>query len=197
MQEVEADVRCIGSTCRDLERMAQAGGIREELCHRLAASRVWVPPLRERERDVLLLAQHFVEHFNVRMAKTVQGLDHEAEQALLRHTFPGNVRQLRHAVEQAMIQARGERLTVDDFAGLASDPEERGLQERWPAVTAGDEQALGHRLAEVRQSEADLWREEREIIQSALSRAGGNKSRAARLLGISRYALMRRLRRMG
>ena len=187
--DMEADVRFIAATNRDLETMVEQGRFREDLLYRLNVFQIVLPPLRDRGRDVLLLAQHFIQQFNQQMGKEVLGIDPEAEEALLSYPFPGNIRQLRNIIEQAMIQARASWLMLDRFQGLGPSTRQR-------KGALNNNQTLDLRLAEVRRQEEELWRTEREIIEKALAQAGGNKSQAAQLLGISRYALQRRLKRM-
>jgi len=110
---------------------------------------------------------------------------------LLSYPFPGNVRQLRNMVEQAMILARGKLLSADRFQMPLRSQHSRKSQE-----IATQDLSLDVRLAHVREQEEALWKSERAIIESALEQVNGNKSHAAQVLGISRYALQRRLKRM-
>jgi DNA-binding NtrC family response regulator len=196
--DLAVDVRFIAATNKDLASLAAAGTFREDLLYRLNVYQIALPPLRQRGDDVLALARHFIRAFNREFKKRVTGLDPDAERALLGHPFPGNVRHLRNFIEQAMIRVRGETLTLDHFPGLLP-------------VDAADRTAAREPCAPVRPggpsggAQETLWegveranREtERGTVERALAEAGGNKSKAAELLGISRYALQRRLRSLG
>ena len=186
--DMEADVRFIAATNRALEVMVEEGRFREDLLYRLNVFPIELPPLRGRGEDVLLLAQHFIHQLNQQMGKNVEGLASEAKAALLAYTFPGNVRQLRNMLEQAMILERGKWITVDRFPGIKPARARRSQEIKGLP--------LDRQLAEVRVREEELWRLEREIIEQALTDSKGNKTNAAQILGISRFALQRRLKRM-
>ncbi len=133
------------------------------------------------------------------MGKEVQDLDAEAKETLLRFPFPGNVRQLRNLVEQAMILTYGKWLTADRFQGLTLGGGTGGIGGRGAQDTSQDLQVdapLDQRLAVVRKREQELWDQESTIIREALDLSHGNKTKAADLLSISRYALQRRLKRI-
>jgi two-component system response regulator AtoC len=195
VRDIEADVRFIAATNRDLEEMSEEGKFREDLLYRLNVFQINLPPLRARDGDILLIARYFIQQFSVQMNKEVLGLDSEASQALLRYAFPGNVRQLRNMVEQAMILAQGKDLKVEHFPGVKrtpSNPEHRALS----SIQRSKDLPLDQRLLEIRKQEQLLIEMEGEIINDALTQSNGNKTKAAQLLDISRYALQRRLRRM-
>lgn len=168
----QVDVRIIAATNRDLNKLVQEGKFREDLWYRLATVPIKVPPLRERRGDVALLAQHFVERSNARFG-THAKLTESGLRALEEYTWPGNVRQIQHLIERLCILAPGER--IDDFAVRSvlesMQPKEHG----------------GETLADT----------EAEQIRKVLAAAGGNKSRAAKILGIERKTLYRKLERMG
>ncbi len=195
IQDLEADVRFIAATNRNLEQMAGESLFREDLLYRLNVFQIVLPPLRERGEDILSLARHFIQQFNVQFNKEVVDLDHEAKEALMAYPFPGNVRQLRNFIEQAMILARGKLLTVDRFQGLRPKTSSGNKKITYSGLLSTDI-PLDQKLAEVREQEKKLQQVEKEIINTALEQVKGNKSQAANLLGISRYALQRRLRRL-
>ena len=195
-RDLDVDVRFIAATNRDLPNLTAEGRFREDLLYRLNVFQIRLPPLRERGRDILLLTDHFIQVFNRELRKQVRGIDDDVEHALLEYAFPGNVRQLRNIIEQAMIRVRGDRLTLDLFAGL----QEPGSA---PARSNGNGSSAhaGHNGGADRDARwSDLERQQRgaarEMLKGALAQAGGNKSQAARTLGISRYALLRRLRQL-
>lgn len=168
-----ADVRLMSSTTGDLGEEVAAGRFRQDLVFRLNTVEIRVPPLRERREDLPLLAQHFLVQHARRYRKAVTGFDSHAEQALLEHPWPGNVRELDHVVERAVLLTRDRQVRTTDLAL-------KGAREPF----AGFED-MG--LEEV----------ERFLVKRAMTRTGGNVSRAARALGLSRSALYRRMQRYG
>jgi DNA-binding NtrC family response regulator len=197
VREISVDVRLIVATNRDLEEMVAEGGFREDLLYRLNVFQMNIPPLRERGKDTMLLSYHFMRDFSLQMGKKLKLIDGKAEQVLLDHPFPGNVRQLRNLIEQAVILARSQELTVDLLRGiqgplLTSRPSPIPLGAPPPAG-GGSVESL---LADFRTRQDQLLDLERELISRALKEAHGNKTQAAELLGLSRYALQRSMRRL-
>lgn len=166
------DVRVVAATNRDLQALVKEGRFREDLWYRLATIPIRVPPLRERRGDVSLLAQHFVDRSNQRFGRDAR-LTESGLRALSEYTWPGNVRQIQHFLERLCILAPGGR--IDEGAVRGS------LQTLQPKEGGGE-------------SLADT---EMDQIRKVLSAAGGNKSRAAKILGIERKTLYRKLERMG
>jgi transcriptional regulator with GAF, ATPase, and Fis domain len=182
---LEADVRLIAATNRDLERVVAEARFREDLYYRLAVFRVHLPALRERSDDVVLLADHFVRQLGGEMGKPNPGLSREARDLLVAHSWPGNIRELQNAIERALILAEGELISAGQLGIVA-----RLSRDVTPAAAPApdiDRHADVRALAEV----------EKQMIADALRRANGNKSRAAAALGLSRTQLLRRLRRFG
>ncbi len=173
---LKADVRLITATNRDLERAAAEGRFRQDLFYRLNVFPIHLPPLRERGTDVLLLAAHIVRTLGQRMGKADVGLSEDARAALLAHPWPGNIRELQNAVERALIVNDGGLITAEQL-GLAQPILPA------PAVAAAGAASL-----------ADV---ERRLVEDALRKAGGNRSEAARLLGLTRSQLYTRLKRFG
>jgi DNA-binding NtrC family response regulator len=168
----QVDVRVVAATNRDLFKLVQDGKYREDLWYRLATVPIKVPPLRERHGDIPLLAQYFVERSNERFS-TPAKLTESGLRSLSEYTWPGNVRQLQHLIE---------RLCILSPAGRIDEPAVRAaLRSMRPQDSAGET------LADT----------EAEQIRKVLSAAGGNKSRAAKILGIERKTLYRKLERMG
>jgi transcriptional regulator with PAS, ATPase and Fis domain len=168
----KVDVRVIAATNRDLQKMVDQGKFREDLWYRLNVVRILLPPLVERRGDVPLLAHYFLNKYNDRYAQKTK-LTESGLQVLENYSWPGNVRQLQHMVERLTILAPHNR--IDD----ASVREAIELTE--PRDSASDTLA---------DTEADQ-------IRRVLSATGGNKSRAAKILGIERKTLYRKLERMG
>jgi DNA-binding NtrC family response regulator len=172
------DVRVLAATNADLGREVSEGRFREDLLYRLNTVEIRLPPLRDRRDDVPWLVALFLRQQAARSGKAAAELTPGAMRALLHHPWPGNVRELRHAVERAVLMARGPVVTEEDL----------GLQ---VPRTAGASSA-GELAADITLEEA-----ERLLIQRALVRHGGNVSRAAETLGVSRSALYRRLQYYG
>jgi len=168
----KVDVRILAATNRDLRKMVEDGKFREDLWYRLDVVRILVPPLRERRGDIPLLAAAFLKRYNERYGLDTR-ITESGLRALSEYDWPGNVRQLQHMIERLVILAPGGRITEDavEEAIRASSPKEEP----------------GETLAEA----------EAEQIRKVLAATGGNKSRAARILGIERKTLYRKLERMG
>ena len=183
---LRSDVRLIAATNRDLKHAVATGRVREDLFYRLNVFTVHLPPLRERGDDVLLLADHFVRTLGMRMGKGESGLSRDAREALLQHAWPGNIRELQNAVERALIVSDGGLITVSQLGITRPEPR-----------FAGDSPAPPGPLESSPPDGASLADWERRIVAAALARARGNKSRAAKALGLSRAQLYTRLRRLG
>jgi two-component system response regulator AtoC len=175
------DVRILSATNRDLAAEVARGGFRRDLYYRLNVIDIPMPPLRERRADVPVLVRAFLEEIAARNGRPVPELDPAAVAALAAYDYPGNVRELLHALERATALARGGPIELDHLPADVSAGAARALGDP-PA--AGAIQPLGEAVAAF----------EREYIQRALARAGGNRTRAAALLGISRKNLWERLR---
>jgi Nif-specific regulatory protein len=183
---LKADVRLIAATNRNLERAVETGRFREDLYYRLNVFSVHLPPLRERGDDVLLLADHFVRDLGMRIGRGEPGLSRDAREALLAHPWPGNIRELQNAVERALIMSDGGLLSAAQL-GLVPRRERDAEGAALSAAPGPQAHAFGHSLAE--------W--EKQIVLDVLKKAKGNKSRAARLLGLTRSQLYTRLKRFG
>ena len=175
--EVAYDARIVTATNRDLEADVEAGRFREDLLYRIDVVRIELPPLRMRGRDVLLLAQSFVEHFATQSGRAVDQIDPAAAQRLLDYAWPGNVRELENCIERAVAMARLDRIIVDDLP----DKVREHLPER---IVLADADSTGLPTLE------EL---ERRYIARVMKAMGGNKTRAARTLGLDRRTLYRRL----
>jgi len=180
-REVGFDARLVAATTRDLATMVEDGRFRDDLYYRLDVVRVTLPPLRERGRDVLVLAQAFLERFAARSGTAVTGLTAPAADRLLNYRWPGNVRELANCIERAVALARTSHLTVDDL------PERIRAYRPSHVVVAADSPTELVRLDEV----------ERRYILHVLDAVGGSRTEAARILGVDRKTLYRRLRSYG
>ena len=174
--EIEVDVRVLCATNRDLKAEIKNGRFREDLFFRLNVFQIQLPPLRERRDDIPILVQHFVDKFNGDSAKRISGVHPEAMETLQAHDWPGNIRELRNAVERAVILCDGELILREhlppDMAGKS--PERHTF--RLP---------YGLTLDSV----------EREYIVGSLQRNGNNKARTAEVLGVSEKTLYNKLNR--
>jgi transcriptional regulator with PAS, ATPase and Fis domain len=168
----EVDVRVIAATHRDLEQMVSERSFREDLYYRLNVIALPIPPLRERSSDIPLLVRHFLEKHGPADRKPTIARD--ALEALTRHPWPGNVRQLENELRRALLlsdgQIRREHLTI---AGAEGEPVDLGLDVR-----------------------ARVDRLEAELVREALARTNGNQTQAAKLLGVSRFGLSKMLKRL-
>jgi two-component system response regulator HydG len=168
---VAVDVRIIAATNRDLAQMISDGAFRQDLYYRLNVVGLHIPPLRERTADIPLLAAHFLKHFAEKNRKPIQGFTPAAMARLIRHAWPGNVRELANAVERAVVLSRGAYLDEADFLEPTGPPPET------TPLPEGPLSAL-----------------ERQAILRTLKATGGNKSEAARRLGITRKTLHQKLK---
>jgi DNA-binding NtrC family response regulator len=168
------DARVISATNADLNAEVAGGKFREDLLFRINTIEIHLPPLRQRREDIPPLAAYFLRQHAQRYRKSLTGFDHAAMQALLDHSWQGNVRELSHVIERAVLMARGAEVAVADLA----------LR---PASREG-----ATRIEDMSLEEVECF-----LIKKALQRAGGNVSHAADALGLSRSALYRRLQRYG
>jgi transcriptional regulator with PAS, ATPase and Fis domain len=180
---LRADVRLVAATNHDPDEAVRDGRMRADLYYRLAVFRLHLPPLRERNEDVPVLADHFLRIFAARMGRPLPALTSEARDVLLAHDWPGNVRELQNAIERALVVSEGAPIAPAHL-GLAMSPTV-GAVNAWDAAD-GPLRAPAT-LAEI----------EKRTIVDALRKAKGIKSRAAAALGLSRGALYTRLRRFG
>jgi DNA-binding NtrC family response regulator len=176
----QADVRLISATNSDLAAAVAAGAFREDLLFRINTVHIHLPPLRARGDDILLLAHHFLEQHAVKYARPLPVFDASAVEALHAHRWPGNVRELQHVLERAVLLCRGDHISAADL-GLEAPSR---LTNHAPGATAGV-------------ATLNLEQNERELIRRALDSSAGNVIEAARLLGLSRSGLYRRLQRYG
>lgn len=189
-QTVPVDVRVVSATHCDLRQAMERETFRRDLFYRLNTIEIYVPPLRRRRVDIPFLAQHFTEELGEIHARRIT-LGEDFVDRLLQHDFPGNVRELRNAVERAIALARpGETVTAEQLVGFATDPGHRPL-EAGPAPRETDaygaDESLRSRVQKV----------ELEAIAQALERYDGNRTRVAEALGLSRVGLRQKMRRLG
>lgn len=176
-EPIRVDVRVVAATNRDLQQMVREGTFRQDLYYRLHVVEIIVPPLRSRGQDCVLLAEHFLEQFNLAMGRRITGLSDSAKQRLLEYSWPGNIRELRNVIERAVVLNTKDCIEASDLA-LS------------PGLESGKSELAVDHVAEI--SLAEL---ERMHIERVLRHTEGNKSRAASILGIERSTLDRKLKR--
>ena len=197
-EELPVDVRFVSATNRDLKAAVRAGDFREDLLYRLNTYTIAVPPLRRRREDVLLLAKHFLAISAVDTRRSVQGLSHTAEGLLREYAFPGNIRELRNMMERAVIVCTADLIQPQDLDFQATGDEE-GEEVGASGSTGQDasEREAGNSAEGsfdlARAASLDLSGLERAAVVEALRRADGNQVQAAKLLGITRFTLRRRM----
>ena len=175
---IEVDVRLVAATNRDLNKMVAEGKFRDDLFYRLSVVTVNLPPLRERRDDVPLLFTTFNRQYSEENNMPVREITQEAVNLLMAYDWPGNVRELRNAVEQMVVLARGDRLTVRDIpAAIRSGADLTKISVVRPGLTMTVEEA------------------ERQLIIQALKETGSNRTKAADKIGMSRRTLHRKLKR--
>jgi len=175
MEAIPVNVRIIAATNRDLYRLVTEGKFREDLYYRLNVVTLKVPPLRERQEDIPLLAHHFLEEFAARNRKSIRGFTPQAMDLLMKYPWPGNVRELMNAVERAVVLTRSDFITPEDLS--------------LPSLNTERENNVPDALP--------LEEMEKKTIMRTLAKAGGNKSEAARRLGITRRTLHLKLKKYG
>jgi DNA-binding NtrC family response regulator len=182
VQELRVNVRLIAATNRNLTSAIAEGEFREDLFHRLNVVQFNLPPLRDRGEDVLLLAEHFLKHFQVAMNKNVGAISQAARQKLLSHRWSGNIRELRNAIERGLILETTPELQP---ASLPDFLLEARLQKDQP-VQVGLDESLDEAIARI----------ERELITAALDQNNSSLTRAAERLKLTRHALRYRMQRL-
>lgn len=170
---ISVDVRVIAASNRDLKKKVDDGSFREDLYYRLNVINIHLPPLRERREDIPLLVAHFLKEYNGRFGRSIEGVSQDVQRYFLGHPWPGNVRQLGHVLETAVALCRDRLIMMDHLPG--------------------DFRAAGGIAPE-----PDLPAENgASAIRRALDQAGGNKAKAARILGISRQTFYRKMKELG
>ena len=173
-QRIKIDARVISATNKDLAELVKAQTFRQDLYYRLAVLPLSLPPIRERREDIPLLVEHFVARSCKRHRQPIRHVSEEAMQALSEAPWPGNVRELQHYIERTVVTTSGPTLACNDLVSSGSATEDKDLR----SATRGA-----------------VTQAERALIADALKKTGGNRSKAAKLLKISRASLYNKLRR--
>ncbi|MFC1538123.1 sigma-54-dependent transcriptional regulator [Candidatus Latescibacterota bacterium] len=177
-ESISVDVRIVAATNRDLEKEIVNGSFREDLYYRVNVVHIAIPPLRKRKADIPVLAEHFVSLYAREHSKNVHSLSREALDTLVKYSFPGNVRELSNMIEQAVVLTRDETITLLDLPiRVSKDVEDTG----------DDSMNLEDKLTEI----------EKKSLRNALRETKGNKSAAARLLGISEHKVRYLIKKYG
>ena len=183
---IKVDVRVVAATNADLMGQVKAGVFREDLYYRLKVVDIMLPALRERSQDILLLVNLFIERFSKRLEKHIDGISDQAVGLLTRYRWPGNVRELEHVVERACVLCAGATITA------ANLPQEIELLEQHPV--ASNDSTTAQPAGGGTVAMPDIPQSEDERILSTLKLTYGNKAQAARILGIDRSTLYRKIR---
>lgn len=180
-QTEKTDVRIIAATHRNLEEMMQSGLFREDLFYRLNVVAIQLPALRQRKDDIPILVDHFIKRYSDELGKEINGISREALDQLFKYSFPGNIRELENVIQRAVVLARENMITTNDLPQLA---EMKDSEKKFDPFNLDDNY-------ETKMKEFEL-----AMINEALKRTNGNKSAAARILGISERHLRSRLERL-
>lgn len=183
---IQADVRIIAATNKDLEKMVMEGKFREDLYYRFSVFPIRIPPLRERRDDIPLLSHHFIEKFSSAFGRKIPTLSDKVMEMLINHPWKGNIRELKNVLERAMILSKGDRITRRHV--VLNEANER------PFSTMNIDQIVSILIQDYRVGLEDL---EMKCIKFALESSNHNVSRTARMLGLSRATLRYRLEKMG
>jgi two-component system, NtrC family, response regulator AtoC len=194
VRDIQVDVRVVAATNRKLTDAIEQGKFRLDLYYRLNVIQVVLPPLRERSEDVLPLAEHFVRIYNTKFKRDIKGISHSAAAMLLAHDWPGNVRELRNVIERAMvleeadwIQGSNLQIATSDTSKMPSSRLEELLpSDQYPSEEQGSQTAP---------FEVSLEEAEKNLVKKALEKSGGNQTRAAVLLGVTRDTLRYKMKK--
>lgn len=186
--EIMTDVRIIAATNRDLKAKIKAGAFREDLYWRLKVMPLYIPPLRERGEDILLLSQKFIDHLNIEFKKYIKGLSPETKKLFLAYRWPGNVRELKNVIERAMILETEEYITPDYLPSEIAHCKE--------SKTSKQKSSEEFEVT-IPEGGLDIENVEKELLKKALVMAKGNQSKAARLLNLGRDAFRYRVQKFG
>jgi DNA-binding NtrC family response regulator len=188
LKDIPFDARIIAASNRDLRTESEAGRFRLDLYYRLSVIQIDIPSLRERGDDVIQLAEYYIESFGKRLRKTVRGIEDDVAEAFRRYNWPGNVRELRNVIERALILEDDDVITTKYVPrNLVPGPSQSGSErDGFSAQNMFRLPPAGTSLEEVEMS----------LVRQAIDRSGGNQTRAAELLGISRDQLRYRLKKL-
>lgn len=182
LKDIKLDLRVIAATNKNLREAVKEGAFRQDLYFRLNVIQILIPPLRERTDDILALTKFFIEHYNRKFKRNIEGVSDAAGKLLISHSWPGNVRELRNAIERAMILEDSSLITPPSLPISISHPD---------GASAG----LVEAIAEIPNEGLSLEDNERGLLARALEKTNGNQTQAARLLRITRDTLRYKMKK--
>jgi two-component system response regulator AtoC len=182
LKDIQLDLRVVAATNKNLREAVKEGAFRQDLYFRLNVIQITIPPLRERTDDILPLARFFLEHYNRKFKRNIEGVSDGAARLMLSHDWPGNVRELRNAVERAMILEDSALITTPSLPIAISHPDTNGASPHTAAVPAPTDGL-------------SLEDNERSLLARALEKTSGNQTQAARLLRITRDTLRYKMKK--
>jgi two-component system response regulator AtoC len=203
LKDLPLDVRVIAASNRNLKAESEAGRFRLDLYYRLSVIQIDLPPMRERGDDVLLLTEHYINDFNKRLRRKIRGLAPEVAGIFRHYSWPGNVRELRNVIERVMILEDGDLITTTWLPrGITPETPAREAMRSSSTAAANDQvmeatSASPAGLFHLPPEGVQLESVEMALVEQAMNRSGGNQTRAAELLGISRDQLRYRLKKRG
>ena len=182
LKDIKLDLRVIAATNKNLREAVKEGAFRQDLYFRLNVIQILIPPLRERTDDILPLTRFFIEHYNRKFKRNIEGISDAASKLLISHAWPGNVRELRNAIERAMILEESALITPPSLPIAISHPD-------------GGASASPDRIPEIPTDGLSLEENERSLLARALEKTNGNQTQAARLLRITRDTLRYKMKK--
>ena len=186
LEDIEVDIRIIAATNKDLEQAVKEKEFREDLYYRLNVVPVEVPPLRERGNDILLIAQYFIDKFNINFKKSIKGFDKDAKLKLLSYYWPGNIRELKNVIERIVILNNGEWISSSNLPVEIQNY--RNVEN--PAYVLSDDISMENDNFSLEEKMDGI---EKQYLLEALEKSEDNQTKAAAMLGISRFALRRKM----
>ena len=189
-KEIEADFRVVAATNRDLKELVEEGKFREDLYYRLNVVNFKVPPLRERPEDIIELTHYFLYEISVKYNRPIHGISQAVMQSLLRHSWPGNIRELRNVVERLVVFSDNGNIKVEDL------PNEMERISN-PSNPTSDMQSVQLTVDENQSLSGQLQQYEKDIILRELKKVNGNKLECAKNLNITRATLYNRMNKLG
>ncbi|TAL68968.1 MAG: sigma-54-dependent Fis family transcriptional regulator [Bacteroidetes bacterium] len=191
-KEISVDVKVIASTNQELEKLVEDGKFREDLFYRLNVARIYLPPLRDRGADIMLLAKAFVKEFNKKFNKNVKGFSPDAVEIINNYQWKGNIRELRNVIERIILLESGDMITRETLSFLKT-----ALGQPGTPIKAIAELSDGQHFLQIASNGVSMGNVLRDLIIQTLNITNGNQIKAAKLLGISRAKLRYRIEQLG
>ena len=183
LKDIQLDLRVIAATNKNLREAVKEGAFRQDLYFRLNVIQILIPPLRDRAEDIVPLTRFFIEHYNRKFKRNIEGVSESAAKLLMYHDWPGNVRELRNAIERAMILEESSQITPPSLPIAISRPDGDGLHETVEAAAGMPADGMS------------LEDNERSLLVRALEKTNGNQTQAARLLRVTRDTLRYKMKK--